>query len=64
MRVHIVASVVCFFIASVLTIQLWINVTKMKAKDSPFAAEKCSYIYGHAVLSRPCYLLLLHIGPT
>ncbi len=31
---------VCFFIASVLTIQLWIQMTKQKAKDCLFAAEK------------------------
>ncbi len=44
MRVDIVSRDVCFFIASVLTMQLWMNMTKEKAKDCPFAAEKCPYM--------------------
>ncbi len=44
MRVDIVAKDVCQFTASVLTMQLWINMAKQKAKAYPFAAEKCPYM--------------------
>ncbi len=49
MRVDIAARDVCLFIASVLTMQLWINMTKQNAIACLFAAEKMP-IYGHAVL--------------
>ncbi len=44
MRVDIVDRDVCCYIVSVLTIQVWINMTKLNAKDWLFAAKECPYM--------------------